>query len=134
MHFYCVAVLVFSVNTRLHSLLVCFFFSSLVASYGDKNCLCAIFCLFFFLSLRSIEEMLRVETVGINVQRLQSHSVVTDKLKEPLSRSIWVKWQRLVKKDLCHWRAPSSLWLKPNNSKPDYTVQHVVDDDPAALG
>lgn len=78
--------------------------------------------------------MLRVETVGINVQRLQSHSAVTDKLKEPLSRSIWVKWQRLVKKDLCHWRAPSSLWLKPNNSKPDSTVQHVVDDDPAALG
>lgn len=89
---------------------------------------------FFSLNLRSIEEMLRVETVGINVQRLQSHSVVTDKLKEPLSRSIWVKWQRLVKKDLCHWRAPSSLWLKPNNSKPDSTVQHVVDDDPAALG
>lgn len=78
--------------------------------------------------------MLRVETLGVDVQWLQNNSVMTDKLKEPLSLSIWVKWQRLVKKRLCHWRAPSSLWLQPNNSKPDYTLQHVVDDDPAVLG
>lgn len=78
--------------------------------------------------------MLRLEKMGVNEQRLQDQSVMTDKVKELLSLSIWLNWQLLVKKALCHWRALSSLWLKPNNSKPDSTVEHVGDEEPAALG
>lgn len=61
-------------------------------------------------------------------------TVVADNVKETLSLLIWLKRQLLVKKELCHWRALSSLWLKPNNSKPDSPVQHVVDEEPAAFG
>lgn len=61
--------------------------------------------------------------------------VMMDNVKETLSLLIWVKWQLLVNKDLCHLRALSlSRWLKPNNSKPDSPVQHVVDEEPAAFG
>lgn len=59
---------------------------------------------------------------------------MTDKVKELLSLSIWMRWKPLVKKDLCHLRALSSLWLKPNNSKPDSTIQHGGDEEPAGLG
>lgn len=34
-------------------------------------------------------------------------TVMTDNVKEALSLLIWVKWQLLVKKDLCHLRALS---------------------------
>lgn len=35
--------------------------------------------------------MLRAETAGVNEQWLQKLSVLTDKVKESLSLSIWVK-------------------------------------------
>lgn len=83
----------------------------------------------FCLPLVSVEEMLRLDTVGVNEQWLQDQSAMTDKVKELLSLSIWVKWQLLVKKRLRHWRALSSLWLKPNNSKLISTVQNAGDEE-----
>lgn len=72
--------------------------------------------------------------VGVNEQRLQNHPLMTDKVRGWMSLSIWVKRQPLATKDLRHWRALSSFWPRPNNSKPDYTVGHVGDDEAAALG
>lgn len=109
--FYSVTASFSNVNPQLHRLVGCFFFGYLPISsslwpsaeieldpafHDRKKCLC-VFSIFFSIifyglkSLVSIEEMLRVETVGVNEQWLQNHSVMTDEAKELLSLSIWVK-------------------------------------------
>lgn len=70
---------------------------------GDsKNCLHV-----FFVFSPSTSRLYRgnvkgEETVGANEQRLQNQSDVTDKEKELLSLSVWMKWQLVAVKVLRH--------------------------------